>query len=260
MPYVDRDGVKVFYEVVGAGEPVLLTHGYGASGEMWAPQVKALADRYRVITWDMRGHGRTDSPADPARYSAAATVDDIHAVLDAVGVARAVIGGLSLGGFMSLAFYLAHPAMVRGLVLCDTGPGYRNAEAREKWNEMARSRATAFEQRGLGAGSTSPEAKAATHRSAQGLAHAARGMLTQADDRVITALPTIAVPTFVVVGDRDEPFVKPCQYMAGKIPGAELVVIRDAGHASNLDQPEQFTRALASFLGRVTSQGGSRHA
>jgi pimeloyl-ACP methyl ester carboxylesterase len=257
VPYIDREGVKIFYESAGTGSALLLTHGFSASGEMWAPQVTSLADRYRIITWDMRGHGRTDSPDDPSRYSTAATVEDMRAVLGACGVDRAVIGGLSLGGFMSLAFLLAYPAMVRALVLADTGPGYRNADAREKWNERARSRARAFEEGGLAAASASAEVRAATHRSAQGLAHAARGMLTQADDRVINALPTIRVPTLVLVGDRDEPFVKPCQYMATKIPGAELVVIRDATHASNLDQPEQFTRALAAFLERVTTPSTS---
>lgn len=253
MARIERDGVTIFYEEAGAGLPVLLTHGYSATGQMWAPQVDALADRYRVISWDMRGHGRSDSPDDPTQYSAAATVADIHAVLERCGVRYAVIGGLSLGGFMSLAFHLEHPEMVKALVLADTGPGYRNPTAREQWNERARARAADFEQRGLGALSSSAEVRAATHRSAQGLAHAARRMLTQSDDRVIASLPSIKVPTLVIVGDRDERFVKPCEYMAAKIPGARLAVIRGAGHAANLDQPEQFNEALRTFLDGLTS-------
>jgi len=86
------------------------------------------------------------------------------------------------------------------------------------------------------------------HRSAQGLAHAARGMLAQKDSRVIDGLPAIAVPTIVIVGDRDEPFVAPCEYMAKKIPGARLEVIAHAGHSSNLDQPAAFNRVLRDFL------------
>jgi pimeloyl-ACP methyl ester carboxylesterase len=162
-----------------------------------------------------------------------------------------VIGGLSLGGYVSLAFYVAHPAMVDALVICDSGPGYRNAEAREQWNERARARAAELEARGLDAlGTRSREAREARthHRSAQGLAHAARGMLAQKDARVIDALPGIRVPTLVVVGDRDEPFVAPCEYMAKKIPGARLEVIRDAGHSSNLDQPDAFNRVFVDFL------------
>ena len=87
-----------------------------------------------------------------------------------------------------------------------------------------------------------------THRSAQGLAHAARGMLAQTDSRVIDGLPSIAVPTLVIVGDKDEPFVAPCEYMAKKIPGARLEVIKDAGHSSNLDQPDAFNRVFVEFL------------
>jgi pimeloyl-ACP methyl ester carboxylesterase len=86
------------------------------------------------------------------------------------------------------------------------------------------------------------------HRSAQGLAHAARGMLAQTDSRVIDALGSIAVPTLVVVGDKDEPFLAPCEYMAKKIPGARLHVITDAGHSSNLDQPDAFNRVFVGFL------------
>ncbi len=255
MPYIDRDGVNVFYEAAGSKTPVFLTHGYSASGQMWAPQVAAFADRYRMITWDMRGHGRTDSPNDPARYTAPATLEDMRAIMKTCGVDSAVVGGLSLGGFMSLAFYLKYPEMVRALILADTGPGYRNPAAREQWNERARNRARDLDERGLASASTSAEVRVATHRSAAGLAHAARGMLAQVDDHVISGLPTIKVPTLVIVGDRDANFIAPCQYMAAKIPGAEIVTIRDAGHASNLDQPDQFNEALASFLGRVTREG-----
>src|SRR6185436_15170848 len=86
------------------------------------------------------------------------------------------------------------------------------------------------------------------HRSAQGLAHAARGMLTQPDARLMDLLPGIRVPTLVVVGDRDTPFIAACEYMAKKIPGARLEVIADAGHSSNLDQPAAFNRVLLDFL------------
>ena len=91
------------------------------------------------------------------------------------------------------------------------------------------------------------------HRSAQGLAHAARGMLAQQDSRVIDGLAAIRVPTLVVVGDRDGPFLAPCQYMAKKIPGARLEIIAGAGHAANLDQPEAFDRVLLDFLGSLPS-------
>jgi pimeloyl-ACP methyl ester carboxylesterase len=230
---------------------VLLGHGYSATGRMWDSQRAALGDRYRIISWDMRGHGQTESPADPAQYSAALTVADMRALLQHCGVERAVVGGLSLGGYVSLAFYRAHPEMVRALVICDSGPGYRNAEARAAWNTRAHERAVELESKGLDAlAGRSREMREAMghHRSAQGLAHAARGMLAQQDSAVIDSLPSIRVPTLVIVGDRDQPFLSPCKYMAKKIPGAQLEVIPDAGHSSNLDQPAIFNRVLGNFL------------
>src|SRR5690348_1047360 len=99
MPTIDRDGVSVSYNVEGEGVPILLTHGYSSSMRMWQPQAEALGSRYQLITWDMRGHGETASPAAPEQYSEAATVADMAAILDAVGANDAVIGGLSLGGY-----------------------------------------------------------------------------------------------------------------------------------------------------------------
>ena len=245
------NGIEIEYQDGGQGSPVLLGHGYSATGRMWDGQRRTLGDRYRLITWDMRGHGQTESPNDGARYSTALTVADMRALLASLGVSRAVVGGLSLGGYMSLAFYLTHPEMVDALIICDSGPGYRNAEARNAWNQRANERAATLEARGLEAlGGRSREVRDALghHKSAQGLAHAARGMLAQQDSRVIDGLASIRVPTLVIVGDQDTPFLAPCEYMAKKIPGARLEVIAGAGHASNLDQPEAFDRVLLSFL------------
>ena len=251
MAQATLNGIEIDYAVSGRGRPVIMSHGYGATGRMWDGQRSMLGDRYRLITWDMRGHGQTESPNDPARYSTELTVGDMRALLSSLGVGRAVVGGLSLGGYMSLAFYLTHPEMVDALIICDSGPGYRNAEARNAWNQRANERAQSLEARGLDAlGGRSREVRDALghHKSAQGLAHAARGMLAQQDSRVIDGLASIRVPTLIIVGDQDTPFLAPCEYMAKKIPGARLEVIAGAGHASNLDQPEAFDRALLSFL------------
>jgi pimeloyl-ACP methyl ester carboxylesterase len=243
------NGIEIDYEATGSGPVVLLSHGYGATRHMWDDQHRALGDGWRVVSWDMRGHGQTDSPDAPSHYSAALTVADMRALLGHVGAERAVIGGLSLGGYLSLAFALAHPEATRALVICDSGPGYRNAEARAAWNQRAEERAAALEAKGLGALSRrSRETLQAQHRSAQGLAHAARGMLAQEGSVVIDGLAAIRVPTLIVVGDQDQPFVAPCEYMAKKIPGARLEVIAGAGHSSNLDRPEAFNRVLRDFL------------
>jgi pimeloyl-ACP methyl ester carboxylesterase len=250
------NGIEIDYEVTGRGRPVILGHGYGATRRMWSGQHAALGDRYRLITWDMRGHGQTETPDEPAQYSTDLTVADMRALLQSLGISRAVVGGLSLGGYMSLAFYLAHPEMVEALIVCDSGPGYRNAEARAAWNQRANQRAADLEARGLDAfGGRSREVREALghHRRAQGLAHAARGMLAQQDSHVIDGLPAIRVPTLVVVGDQDEPFLAPCQYMAKKIPGARLEIIPGAGHSSNLDQPAAFDQILLDFLDSLPS-------
>jgi pimeloyl-ACP methyl ester carboxylesterase len=252
MAHLDRDGVRLYYEVHGPAEgdhpPLLLTHGYSATAEMWSPNVAALATLRQVITWDIRGHGRSDAPDDPALYSEALSVQDMAALLDSVGAAKAIIGGLSLGGYLSLAFYLRHPERTAALVLCDTGPGYRRDEPRAEWNAMATRWADEFDRSGLDALGRSAEVRASHHHSAVGLALAARGILTQHDSRVFDVLPSIDVPTLVVVGADDKAFLAAADVMAAKIPGAVKVVLDGAGHAANIDQPEAFDRAVLDFL------------
>ncbi len=254
MSEIDRDGVAIHYETHGAGPALLLSHGYGATCRMWDGQLAAFADRYRVIVWDMRGHGQSGDPADPAAYSQALTVGDMAAVLDACGVERAIIGGLSLGGVMSLAFHLAHPERVHALMLFDTGPGFRNPEARRQWNARAEARATELEAKGLADSGGGAETRLGRHRSARGLAGAARGMLAQHDSLLIDSLAQIAAPTLVLVGSEDKHFLGAADYMTGKIPGAQKALIPDAGHASNLDQPAAFNHAVEQFLAGLPSR------
>ena len=260
MPTVHLNGIDIYYEDHGSGFSVVLTHGYAAGSRMWQGQVGPLTERYRLITWDMRGHGRTDSPERQEDYSEAATVADLRQLLAHCGVQEAVIGGLSLGGYMSLAFYLAHPELVRALILCDTGPGYRNERARAGWNESAYRRAQGFEEGGLEALGRGAEVQAArsAHRSAAGLAKAARGMLAQFDSRVIDSLERVRVPVLLIVGANDTPFLNATDYMANKIPGARKVVLPDAGHAANIDQPEAFNRAVLEFFEEVLQDGRQR--
>lgn len=248
MPYLDRDGVNVYYEVHGSGPTLLLSHGYSATSHMWQGQVDALSDLCRMVTWDVRGHGRSDSPDDPTAYSEAHTLGDMVAILDAVGADRAAVGGLSLGGYLSLAFQADHPDRVSSLLLFDTGPGYRDDEARATWNEMARGRARFFRRRGLESIAAETAAHGGQHRSAEGLALAAEGILQQHDARVIDSLKHIAVPTLVLVGAEDTPFLKATDYMASRIPGARKVVVEGAGHVANVDRPDAFNAAVRDFL------------
>ena len=249
MPKLNRDGVNIHYEVHGSGPPLLLTHGYSSTSAMWQEQVAALSKHHQLVVWDMRGHGQSDYPGDPLAYSEALTVADIAALLDEVGAKTAIVGGLSLGGYMSLAFYRAYPERVRALLIIDTGPGFKKDDAREAWNKRARETGERFDREGLEVlKSASRERSSVTHRDASGLAHAARGMLTQRDARVIELLPNIKVPSLVVVGADDTPFLAASDYMAAKIPGARKVVVPAAGHAVNIDQPQAFLDAVLPFL------------
>jgi pimeloyl-ACP methyl ester carboxylesterase len=249
MPKLNRDGVNIHYEIHGSGPPLLLTHGYSSTSAMWQGQIAALSKQYRLILWDMRGHGQSDYPDDAAAYSEALTVGDMAALLDKAGAGSAIVGGLSLGGYMSLAFYRAHPERVRALLIIDTGPGFKKDEARDAWNQRAHDTGDRFEREGLDVlKSASRERSSVVHRDASGLARAARGMLTQRDAGVIETLPRIKVPSLVVVGADDTPFLAASDYMAAKIPGAQKVVIPAAGHAANIDQPQAFIDAVLPFL------------
>jgi pimeloyl-ACP methyl ester carboxylesterase len=247
MPEINRDGVEIHYEVHGSGPPLLLTHGYSSTSQMWQGQIEALSKHHRLVLWDMRGHGRSGYPDDASAYSEALTIADMAALLDEVGADSAIVGGLSLGGYMSLAFYRAHPERVRALLIIDTGPGFKKDEAREAWNKRAHDTGDRFEREGL-AVLQSGERSDVSHRNASGLARAARGMLTQRDAGVIELLPNIKVPSLVVVGADDTPFLAASDYMAAKIPAAKKAVIPAAGHAVNIDQPQAFIDAVLPFL------------
>jgi pimeloyl-ACP methyl ester carboxylesterase len=150
---------------------------------------------------------------------------------------------------MSLAFYRAHPERVSALLIIDTGPGFKKDDARDAWNKRALDTADRFDREGLAVlKSLSRERSTVSHRDASGLARAARGMLTQRDARVIELLPDIRVPSLVVVGADDAPFLAASDYMAAKIPTAKKVVIPAAGHAVNIDQPQAFIEAVLPFL------------
>jgi pimeloyl-ACP methyl ester carboxylesterase len=251
--YVDRGDVRLYCSVAGEDKgtiPLLLSHGFSSSSAMWQPNLTELASSRRVVTWDIRGHGRTVVPPRPELYSQDASVEDIAAVLDACGIQSAAIGGLSLGGYLSLAFCNRYPERVAALLLFDCGPGYRNDEGRQGWNNYAVSQAERLESAGLGALGNSPEVRRGVHDPV-GLALAARYILTQQGSEVIESLDSISVPALVLVGEMDSAFLKAADYMASHIPQSKKVVLPGAGHAANIDQPEAFNQAVEDFLASV---------
>jgi pimeloyl-ACP methyl ester carboxylesterase len=257
MPFIEVDDARIFYQREGQGPAVLLTHGFCATSAAWDPQTAALAPDHTVITWDIRGHGRSEAGLDSEAYSAAASVKDMGRVLDACEVSSAVLGGLSLGGFLSLSFRLTAPQRVDALVLCGTGPGFRREEPRERWNSNAAHTAARIHSEGAAADCQAMHTDPRSHLSPHGLELAARGILPQHDARVIESLPAIEVPTLVVVGDRDEAFLTSADYLESHIVGAQKVVIEGAGHAVNLDQPDAFNEVLLDFVTPLSA--GSPH-
>jgi pimeloyl-ACP methyl ester carboxylesterase len=251
MPLAELNGIHVNYEEHGShyGAPILLTHAYAATLQMWKPQFEAWRE-YRVIGWDMRGHGGTDSPPSQDDYTEKLTVADMAALLHHLGIKEAILGGLSLGGYLCLEFQLAHPEMVQALILCNTGPGYRKDDARASWNDFSVGYAKRFDERGLDGIGKGIEIDATRQyqRSAQGLALAGRGILTQRDAKVMEHLEEIAVPTLLIWGADDRRYQSGIEYMASKIPNARRAVIEHAGHAANLFQPDVFNATVIDFL------------
>jgi pimeloyl-ACP methyl ester carboxylesterase len=249
MPFLQRPSTRIHYDVHGTRTdrpPLLLSHGFSASGRMWDRNVGVLSEDREILTWDMRGHARSDSPTTTREYGVEQSVEDMLMLLDVMGASRAVLGGMSLGGYLSLAFHARHPERVAALVLIDTGPGFRREEPRQQWNAFAQRTAAALERDGLAALSASPEV--ARHRDVIGLAHTARLVMAQRDAHVIDSLKRIAVPALIVVGALDKAFLSAADYMAAKIPDARKVVLEGAGHAANIDAAPAFNAAVREFL------------
>ena len=248
MPMLDRDGVAIYYEVHGAGPALILTHGFAASAEMFAKVVGPLSEAHTVITWDQRGHGRSDYP-NRSGVVLAGSRRRRHRRPARHRRRRLSGGRWALARRLSVVeFLLAHPARTMGLVLIGSGPGFRRDEGRNGWNDYADKIAASYERKGLAALADSEELDASVFRDASGLVLAARHVLKQHDGRVMESLPSITVPTLVLVGADDAEFLGSSQYMAGKIPGAELAVIEGAAHAPPVSQPAAFSDAVLGFL------------
>lgn len=259
MAYIDRNGVKIYYDIQGprGALPVLLSHGHAAATQMWAGQVEALQQKFRVITWDLRGHGRSGCPEDPALYTVEHTVDDIAAILDDCDIHKVVIGGHSLGGVMAFQFQLKYPERLLAMAILNSGPGFRSDTTRDNWNLGCERTALSLQRKGLAALSKSNEVHAEWHADVWGLIHSARGIMTHQDSRMIDNLGSIDVPVLVLVGAQDQEFLGAADYMERKIPDIQKIIIDNAGHAANLDQPEVFNKLLIGFLERLEKMAGS---
>jgi pimeloyl-ACP methyl ester carboxylesterase len=266
MPIARCDSVGIYYEERGRGRPLVWSHGFACGAKMWQPQVEWFADRYRVITYDVRGHGASDAPVDPEAYSQPRSVADLRALLEHLGLGRACVGGLSMGGNIALNLALAYPDLVAGLVIADTGAGSDDAEG---WRAKCAEWADLLEGSGIEPAADvmladplfaryagqSPEASRhmrsllTTHR-ARALALTLRGALPRRPSlySLEARLKALTVPTLVIVGELDDPCVRVSRYLAETLPRAELVVVGEAGHMTNLEDPTTFNAAVDRFL------------
>lgn len=248
------------------GEPVLLLHGYPHDRTLWAPQLAAPAPGFRYIAPDLPGFGETEriSPAALDRWS-----DWAISLLDALGLENAVIGGLSMGGYLALAIARRHPSRVRALVLADTRAGADSDEARGKRRDAQ----TLVRAEGSGAiarlaiagmvGKTSRASRPAVvatvdammrRASVDAIVDALQLLVDRPD--ATPSLATIAVPTLILCGEEDV-LTPPddSRAMHAAIAGSRLEIIPEAGHASNMEQPEVFNRLLSDFLGATIRTG-----
>lgn len=264
MPSIDRNGVPIHFDDLGSGPPVVMGHSILCSGEMWMHQLPQLAERYRVINIDQRGHGRSVPATSP--YELRDMVEDVFAVMDHLEIERAVWAGLSMGGMVAMHASIAAPDRVAALLLLDTHAGEETEYKKLKY------RALSIGARVLGVRPFFPavipllfgRTTLAENQTlvdewkprfeeihVQSLARAVSALTRRPS--IVRELGEVRCPSLVIVGEEDAslpPYIS--QEIADALPNASLVVIPEAGHLSALEQPEAVTEAMLGFLGTVS--------
>jgi len=272
MPYATTpDNVRLYYEEVGQGVPILFVHEFASDHRGWEPQLREFGKRYRCIAYSARGYTPSDIPSDPKAYSYQHVMRDAVAVLDHLKIERAHLIGLSMGGYTSLQVALNHPQRVRSLVLAGTGSGSERWYTQD-FHKHSRELGDLFEREGsarvaetYGMGPSrvpfllkDPRGFAEfTRRLAEhdpkGSAHTSRGFQGARPSlydfaKEIAKLPT---PTLIVVGDEDARCIEPSLFLKDTLPASGLVMMPKTGHAVNLEEPDLFNAAVGDFLSRV---------
>jgi pimeloyl-ACP methyl ester carboxylesterase len=249
------------YEERGSGRPVLFIHGFPLNRKMWKPQIEAFSDQVHVIAPDLRGHGETE--AVPGPYSMEMLADDCHSLLQSLGVTQPVIlCGLSMGGYITLAFYRKYPELAAGLILAATRAGADSEEGktnRENAAAQAQEKGVTAIIDGMLPKILAPRTyennpdlvdrvrDIMAQTSVEGVVGAQFGMKDRPDSTEL--LRGIRVPTLVVHGAEDQIIpAAEAEAMHAAIPGSQILILPDSGHLLNLEQPERFNQALAAFL------------
>ena len=255
---IKANGINIHYELAGpASAPVVtLSHSLAEDLSMWDPQMKALTEKYRVLRYDMRGHGGTDVSEGP--YSLDGLTADVHELLVALGIKQTHLIGLSIGGMIAQLFAVQHPGMIRSLILCDTSSELPR-EAKVLFEERIRTAKTrgmeahvepTLERWFTKAFRSSPEAdrvrtliRKTDPRGYAGCSYAILGL------NLTGRLSSIRLPTLIIVGEDDPGTpVAAARTIHERIKGSELVILKSASHLSNIEQAEAFNKAVTSFL------------
>ena len=273
VPHADVDGVKLYYEETGEGEPILFVHEFAGDFRSWEPQLRYFAKRYRCIAYNARGYPPSDVPEDVSQYSQDIATDDIAGVLRHLEIDSAHIVGLSMGAFASLHFGLRYPEMARSLVLAGGGYGALDDD-HERLQKAVEAATKQIEQNGMAVMAESYavgpnrlphkrknprswaefKAQLAEHSSA-GSALTMRGvqMTRPAYPEFVDRLRQLTVPVLLIAGDEDAPSIDPTIYLKRTIPSAALAIFPKTGHAMNLEEPELFNQTMQDFLAVVQS-------
>jgi 3-oxoadipate enol-lactonase len=264
VPFVEVDGVRLHYLEAGAGDPALvLLHAFPLHAGMWAPQLEHLSAQRRVIAPDLLGFGGSDAPESMFRYTMLGYADLVAGLLDRLGLDRVVLGGLSMGGYVSFAFLREHASRVAGLILADTRAAADTTEVFERrtdqQDQVARIGTTALIEvllPGLLSDDTRATRLDLVEQVRRFMANPPAGYIGALEAMkhrpdATADLAGITVPTLVLVGEHDGPSPPDvARSMQEGIPGAELVVLPRAGHLSNLEAADEFNAAVADFLAR----------
>lgn len=260
-------GVRLHYEETGDGGPVLFIHEFAGDHRSWEPQVRTFSRRYRCITYAARGYPPSDVPNDPGSYSQDLAVDDAIAVLDAAGVPRAHIVGISMGAFSALHLGLRHPERAISLVVAGCGYG-AHPDVRESFRAESEAVAAAFETQG--AAGIAPTyaigparvqfqnkdprgwdefARTLAEHSSEGSALTMRGVQRERPSLydLTEKLRALELPTLLIVGDEDEGCLETNLMLKRTISPAGLVVLPRTGHTTNLEEPDLFNRFVDDF-------------
>ena len=263
--------VDLYYEETGQGYPLIWCHEYGGDYRSWEPQVRYFSRRYRVVTWNYRGFPPSSVPTDPAAYSVELLVEDLRGLMQHLGIARAHVGGLSMGGGVALNFGIRHPDMAESLIIAAAGSG---TVGREEFLASSERQARDYESRGApakvehmagnptrtGFADKDPRGwaeflKSVGDHSGLGSALMMRGVQIKRKTifELEPELRTIAAPSLIVVGDQDEPCLEPGLFMKRHIPHGGLLIVPMTGHTVNIEEPGLFNSEVAEFLTSVES-------